>query len=280
MKRKLIILISIFIFMIIFLYFENNYLMVSKYEVESSRLPVSFNNFKIIHLSDLHSKTFGKDNNKIVNKIIKEDPDIIVITGDLIDRRKYNEEKAMLLVEKIKDIAPIYYVTGNHEGWSGKFSSLEKKLKEKGVTVLRNESVILKKGNEEISLLGVDDPAFSTTGYGEDYKDNKIIGDEIEKIKKADNFNILLSHRPELFNLYRENKIDLVFSGHAHGGQIIIPFIGGVIAPNQGFFPKYYKGLYKESETTMAVSRGLGNSIFPQRIFNNPEIICVELIGR
>ncbi|GAA0724604.1 metallophosphoesterase [Clostridium malenominatum] len=262
------------------LYSQNNSLVMTRHRVLNNKLPDSFNNFKIIHLSDLHSKTFGKDNNKIVNKIIKENPDIIVITGDLIDRRKYNEEKAMLLVEKIKDIAPIYYVTGNHEGWSGKFSSLEKKLNENGVIVLRNESIILRKGHEEISILGVDDPAFSTTGYGEDYKGNKIIEDEIEKIKKAGSFNILLSHRPELFNLYREKDIDLVFSGHAHGGQIIIPFIGGILSPNQGFFPKYYKGLYKESSTTMVVSRGLGNSVFPQRIFNNPEIVCVELVRR
>lgn len=277
--KKVLLVIAVIV-LIFQLYSQNNSLVMTRHRVLNNKLPDSFNNFKIIHLSDLHSKTFGKDNNKIVNKIIKENPDIIVITGDLIDRRRYNEEKAMLLVEKIKDIAPIYYVTGNHEGWSGKFSSLEKKLNENGVIVLRNESIILRKGYEEISILGVDDPAFSTTGYGEDYKDNKIIEDEIEKIKKADSFNILLSHRPELFNLYREKAIDLVFSGHAHGGQIIIPFIGGILSPNQGFFPKYYKGLYKESSTTMVVSRGLGNSVFPQRIFNNPEIVCVELVRR
>lgn len=277
--KKVLLVIAVIV-LIFQLYSQNNSLVMTRHRVLNNKLPDSFNNFKIIHLSDLHSKTFGKDNNKIVNKIIKENPDIIVITGDLIDRRKYNEEKAMLLVEKIKDIAPIYYVTGNHEGWSGKFSSLEKKLNENGVIVLRNESIILRKGHEEISILGVDDPAFSTTGYGEDYKDNKIIEDEIEKIKKADGFNILLSHRPELFNLYREKDIDLVFSGHAHGGQISIPFIGGILSPNQGFFPKYYKGLYKESSTIMVVSRGLGNSVFPQRIFNNPEIVCVELVRR
>ena len=278
--RKIIASVCILILLIIMLYFENNEIVVSKYTIENSRIPKDFNNFKIIHLSDLHSKTFGKNNGKILSRISKENPDIIIITGDLIDRRRYSEEKAMLLIEKIKHIAPVYYVTGNHEGWSGQFISLEKKLKENGVILLRNESITLKRGNEEVYILGVDDPSFATEGYGESYKDHKIIEGALEKISQKSNFNILLSHRPELFNLYKEKEIDLVFSGHAHGGQIIIPFIGGIIAPNQGFFPKYYKGIYKESNTIMVVSRGLGNSAFPQRFFNKPEIVSVQLVGR
>ncbi len=269
-------LIVIAVFLVCFSYFENNSIVISKFEVKSEKLPKSFNNFKIVQISDLHNKVFYKDNNTLVAKIKSQNPDIIVITGDLVDRGKYNEENAISFIDKIKPIAPIYYVNGNHEGWSGKFPSLEKKLKERGVHVLRNESVYYEKGKEKIVILGVDDPAFNTNSHADDYMNEDIMKNELLNIDKK-NFNILLSHRPELFDVYVHNNIDLVFAGHAHGGQVIIPFIGGIIAPNQGFWPKYYKGMYIKDTTTMVVSRGLGNSVAPQRIFNRPEIISMTL---
>ncbi|KAJ49824.1 hypothetical protein BD780_001960 [Clostridium tetanomorphum] len=270
-------LVLIFFVLIIFLYLENNNIVISKYKIRSKTLPSEFNNFKILHISDLHNKVFLYNNRGLINKIKKEKADIIVITGDLVDRRKYNEDKAISLIRKLKDIAPIYYVTGNHEGWSGKFHSLEKKLKHEGVTVLRNILHIYKKNKQNIFILGVDDPAFSTKNYTDRLKDYDIIKKNLEKINKEKGFKILRSHRPELFKLYVEKNIDLVFSGHAHGGQIIIPFLGGIIAPHQGFFPKYYKGTHKKNGTTMVISRGLGNSLAPQRIFNRPEIVTVIL---
>ncbi|NRZ97951.1 metallophosphoesterase [Clostridium tetanomorphum] len=270
-------LVLIFFVLIIFLYLENNNIVISKYKIRSKTLPSEFNNFKILHISDLHNKVFLYNNRGLINKIKKEKADIIVITGDLVDRRKYNEDKAISLIRKLKDIDPIYYVTGNHEGWSGKFHSLEKKLKHEGVTVLRNILHIYKKNKQNIFILGVDDPAFSTKNYTDRLKDYDIIKKNLEKINKEKGFKILLSHRPELFKLYVEKNIDLVFSGHAHGGQIIIPFLGGIIAPHQGFFPKYYKGTHKKNGTTMVISRGLGNSLAPQRIFNRPEIVTVIL---
>ncbi|WP_315118621.1 metallophosphoesterase [uncultured Clostridium sp.] len=278
--KKIILILSIIILMSSILYFQNNSIVITRHKIKSSKIPKEFNNIKLLHLSDLHSKVFGKNNKQIINKINKEQPDIIVITGDLIDRRSYNEEKAMSLIHGIKDIAPIYYVTGNHEGWSNKFSFLEVKLKEKGVIVLRNESISIRKSEQEIFILGIDDPSFNTIGYREKYKDYDIAKEEIEKIKRENAFNILLCHRPELFDLYVEKDMDLVFTGHAHGGQINIPFLGGIIAPNQGFFPKYHKGVYNEKNTNMVVNRGLGNSLFPQRLFNRPEIVCVELVKK
>ncbi|MEW9097287.1 MAG: metallophosphoesterase [Clostridiaceae bacterium] len=278
--KKIILVLLIIILMSLILYFQNNSIVITKHKIKSRKIPKEFNNIKLLHLSDLHSKVFGKNNKQIINKINKEQPDIIVITGDFIDRRNYNEEKAMLLIHGIKDIAPIYYVTGNHEGWSNKFSSLEVKLKEKGVIVLRNESISIRRRGQEIFILGVDDPSFNIIGYREKHKDYDIVKGEIEKIKKEDAFNILLCHRPELFDLYVEKDMDLVFAGHAHGGQINVPFLGGIIAPNQGFFPKYHKGVYNEKNTNMVVSRGLGNSLFPQRFFNRPEIVCVELVKK
>ncbi|MFD3158037.1 metallophosphoesterase [Haloimpatiens sp. FM7330] len=278
--KKSTILICIIIFLLLFSYFENNSIVVSKHTIKSNKLPKKFNNFKIVQISDLHNKVFFNNNNSLVKKIKSQNPNIIVITGDLIDRRKYSEEKAMILIDKIKDIAPIYYVTGNHEGWSSKFSSLEKKLETRGVIVLRNKSVYYKKGNDKILILGVDDPSFNTEGYSEDYKDYDIMKKQLEKINDIDNkdcFKILLSHRPEMFDLYAKEDIDLAFTGHAHGGQVILPFIGGIVAPNQGFFPKYYKGTYTKANTVMVVSRGLGSSIAPLRIFNRPEIVVVAV---
>lgn len=270
--KKHIKLIVIIVFLLCFSYFENNNIVITKYSIKSDKLPKSFNNFKIVQISDLHNKIFYKDNNSLVSKIKSQNPDIIVITGDLVDRRRYNEENALSFIDKVKSIAPIYYVNGNHEGWSGKFESLEKKLKEKGVILLRNESIDYEMDKEKIVILGVDDPSFNNGDYSED-----IIKEELLQVDSKKNYTILLSHRPELFDLYVYNNIDVAFTGHAHGGQIIIPFIGGVIAPNQGFFPKYYKGMYTKNNTTMVLSRGLGNSIVPQRIFNRPEIVTVTL---
>lgn len=275
--KKYIIFISIIIFLGCFLYFENNSIVISKYNVKSNKLPKVFDNFKIVQISDLHNKVFYKDNNTLVKKIKSQKPDIIVITGDLVDRRKYNEENALSFIDKISSIAPIYYVNGNHEGWSGQFASLEKNLKKRGVIVLRNQSLFYEKDKEKILILGVDDPAFNTNSHSEDYMNEEIIKKELTDIYDDEKFRILLSHRPELFELYVHNNIDLAFTGHAHGGQAILPFLGGIIAPNQGFWPKYYKGIYEKNNTVMVVSRGLGNSIIPQRIFNRPEIVSVTL---
>lgn len=278
---KILIFLIILIILISFLYFENNSIQITKKELYSSKVPKGFEGFKIIQISDLHSKVFGRNNKDLIEKIKDEKPHIIVITGDLVDRRRYNEDKSLDFIDAIKDLCPIYYVTGNHEAWSGKFSSLERKLKERQVNVLRNDKLVVSKGGDYINILGVDDPAFNTKDYSEAYKDFEITKNALKSMEydKEREFNILLSHRPELFDIYEEAGIDLVFAGHAHGGQINIPFIGGVIAPNQGFFPKYYKGAYNENNTTMIVSRGLGNSVAPQRLFNRPEIILMTMYG-
>ncbi|WP_026896261.1 metallophosphoesterase [Clostridiisalibacter paucivorans] len=274
-KRKTIIYLLAIILLIVFLYYENNGVTVSHYDIKSERIPQSFVGFKILQISDLHNKVFLNKNKGILKKIRDESPDVIVITGDLIDRRKYNEDNAMMLINSIKDMAPIYYVTGNHEGWSGKFYSLERKLKENDVTILRNESINIERDNDSIQMIGIDDPAFNTKGYMESYKNIDILNSNMNNIKNRDLYTILLSHRPEMFDLYADKEIDLVFSGHAHGGQIRIPLIGGLIAPDQGLFPKYYQGIYIKGNTSMIVSRGLGNSIVPQRLFNRPEIVVV-----
>lgn len=276
-RKKLLVFITIILAFTLYLYIDNNRIVVSKYEVKDKSIPKSFDGFKILQISDLHNRTFGKDDKYIIDKIKKEKPDIIVITGDFIDRRRYDEYKAMLLIKGINNIAPIYYVPGNHEGWSGKYITLRKTLLENGVKLLENKGVYIEKGKDKVYLCGVLDPAFNNPIISEDYKDASIMEQNINKIDKNREYKILLSHRPELFDIYARENINLVFTGHAHGGQIALPFIGAIIAPNQGFFPKYYKGMHKIKNTTMIISKGLGNSLIPLRVFATPEIVSVKL---
>ena len=150
-------------------------------------------------------------------------------------------------------------------------------MKSAGVNILENSYSSISKENSKINIIGINDPSFDALQlYG--YTDQQIISKDLEKLtNNSDEYTILLSHRPELFDTYCSYNINLVFAGHAHGGQIRLPFIGGVIAPNQGFFPQYTSGLYQKGNTNMIVSRGLGNSAFPFRINNRPEIVVVKL---
>lgn len=275
MIEKLSIVVA-FIFLIIFIVFQNNSIQNTSIKYENKMIPKVFNGYKILHISDLHNKSFGKNQKILLEKIEAESPDIIVITGDLIDRRKYDLKPAEILVESAIKIAPVYYVSGNHEAWSGKYKSIKEMLTRLGVDVLDNRKIDISINNEKITLLGVSDPNFLTSTY---FDDTNILNMEenLDDLSNTSNFQILLSHRPELFKLYNEKNIDLIFSGHAHGGQFRLPFIGGVIAPNQGFFPKYTSGVYKMNQSTLIVNRGLGNSIIPIRLFNRPELVVVTL---
>lgn len=254
----------------------NSALMVTEHAITSDKLPDSFSGCKIAQISDLHNAEFGKGNEDLLALLDSEAPDIIVLTGDLIDSRKTNIHIASSFAEKAVEIAPTYYVTGNHEARIAEYDELRDNLVVAGVMVLENEGTVIEKDGESIALIGVNDPSFQT-----DY----LMGDSASVVEGvlaglvADDapYIILLSHRPELFDTYVAAGADLVFSGHAHGGQFRLPFIGGLVAPNQGFFPEYDAGLYTEDSTNMIVSRGLGNSLFPFRVNNRPEIVIVEL---
>ncbi|WP_083682454.1 metallophosphoesterase [Paenibacillus sp. FSL A5-0031] len=262
-----------------FLYYENNAIGITKYEISSAKLPEGVSSYRIVHLTDLHSKSFGKEQSTITSKVKRLKPDLIVMTGDLVDSRRYNAETSLTLMRKMTELAPVYYVTGNHE-YGPRLTALQKALKELGVHVMRNKSEMIKLGNGEIRMAGVDDPVFNLKADGDVAKLNENMATAMqatESENNSDTLTILLSHRRELFSVYTQHKIDLTFSGHAHGGQVRLPFLGGLVAPGQGFLPKYDGGKYVEGGTTMIVSRGLGNSIFPQRIFNRPEVVLVEL---
>lgn len=275
-KKWLYLLIGIAL-LIYFLYFQNNSIVISKYTISSDKIPQNFDGYKIVQLSDLHSKSFGNDQNNLVKKVNSLEPDSIVFTGDLIDSDRYDEEPSLILMERLVQIAPVYYVTGNHEWWSGKFETLEDKLNSIGVQVMRNTTEEIIAGTDKIKIIGIDDPANIGESYVERAQTEESIANSIGEIEGDDHYQILLSHRPEMLSLYSEYGFDVVFSGHAHGGQFRIPFVGGLIAPNQGLFPKYTSGKYESDNTTMIVNRGLGNSIIPIRIFNRPEIVAVKL---
>lgn len=273
-KRWFYILIGL-AFIICFIYFQNNSIVTSEYTIGSTRLPQNFNGYKIVQLSDLHSKFFGKDQSALVKRVKKAKPDLIVFTGDLIDSERYYEKPSLILMEKLVQVAPVYFVTGNHEWLSGEFDTLEQKLKNIGVEVMRNSAKEITVGADTIQLIGIDDPAGEFNDQRSTTESN--IAKALDGIEVKDTFQILLSHRPEMFSLYTKYEFDLVFSGHAHGGQFRIPFVGGLIAPDQGLFPKYTSGMYNSDNTTMIVNRGLGNSIIPVRLFNRPEVVVVTL---
>ena len=278
-KRKftlLTVLVAIFVALVIWIAWDNTALELNTYTISSSRLPEDFDGYRIAHVSDLHNAEMGKDNEKLLAMLRDAVPDMIAITGDLIDSRSTNVEIALQFVQEAVKIAPCYYVTGNHEARISEYKDLKKGLEEAGVVVLENARVEIEQDGEHITVLGVDDPSFQTDylfGDAESVMDTKLT----ELHTDGDGYTILLSHRPELFDTYVTSDMDLVLSGHAHGGQFRLPFVGGLVAPNQGLFPEYDAGLYTEKNTNMIVSRGIGNSILPFRINNRPEVILIEL---
>ena len=237
-----------------------------------SGAPEAFSGFKIAQISDLHNAEFGTDNQKLIDILKSEAPDAIVITGDLIDARRTNTEIAESFARRCMEIADCYYVPGNHEArLGGTYDAFESALIADGVNVLRNGSVRIRKEMEAIRIVGVDDPAFAKASDAITNLDAAL------EALSSDDFTILLAHRPELIDEYSKWGIDLVLSGHAHGGQIRLPGIGGLYAPGQGFFPKYTSGNYTVGDTEMIVSRGIGNSVFPLRVNDRPEVVIVTL---
>lgn len=279
-KRTKIITLSVIgialVLLIICIAWGNNALELNSYSIASNSLPKEFDGFRIAQVSDIHNAEMGEDNEKLVSMLAEADPDIIVITGDMIDSRNTKVDVALSFAEQAVKIAPCYYVTGNHEARVDEYSDLKDGLLELGVSVLEDARVDIELSGEIITLIGVDDPSFQTDYlFGDDETVMKSKLDELTS--EEGGYTILLSHRPELFDVYVESGVDLVFSGHAHGGQFKIPFIGGVVAPNQGVFPKYDAGIFAEVNTNMVVSRGVGNSIIPFRVNNRPEVIIIEL---
>ena len=245
---------------------------------ENPALPAAFAGFKIAHVSDLHNTELGENHKDLIDALKNAEPDIIVLTGDLVDSKRTDIPKALAFAEQAASIAPSYYVNGNHEALISEqnYAELTEGLRQCGVTVLEDECLLLTRNEDAIRLIGLNDIGHIQVP-GVDGKIQAMQNTLRTLMTENPGFTIILSHRPELFDAYAACAPDLVLSGHAHGGQFRLPVIGGLIAPGQGLFPEYDSGLYQMNDTAMIVSRGIGNSVIPFRINNRPELIVVEL---
>ena len=274
-KKTICVLSGILLILIVWTAWGNAALELNTYTISSRGLPDAFDGYRIAQVSDLHNAEFGDGNQRLLDMLREAEPDMIAITGDLIDSRKTNIAVALAFAEEAVRIAPCYYVSGNHEARVPEYRELKAGLEAAGVTVLDDARVEIEISGKSITIIGVNDPSFLA-----DYltSDAAVMDRKLSELSSEDaSFTILLSHRPELFDTYAAHDMDLVLTGHAHGGQFRLPLIGGLIAPNQGLFPKYDDGLYSEGNTNMIVSRGLGNSIIPFRFNNRPEVVLIEL---
>lgn len=264
--KKLIVVISVLLVFTLFCAYENNKIVVSTYSYSSNEL-TGFEGYKIVQISDLHNANFGISNSRLIQKVVSCEPDIVVITGDLVDSNHTNIARAEEFAREIANMYPVYFVTGNHELWlkQNQYSELVEGLENAGVNILSNELITIEKNGNYFNLVGIDD------AY--------LIGNQLSIILEGhkNECNVVLAHEPQYIKSYEMAGADLVLAGHAHGGQFILPVIGAVYAPDQGFNPQYTEGQYKSSNMTMIVSRGLGNSVIPVRLFNYPEVVCVEL---
>lgn len=243
----------------------------SRWEIPSPALPPAFDGYTIAHVTDLHNRDFGT---LLIERLAAERPDCIVVTGDSIHREGQTEHAEKFALGAVQ-IAPVYYVTGNHEKVLSCYPAFSQSLRDMGVRVLENAYQIVRRGDEKIALLGMHDPAFFAGGKSEFVQ---TLGDLHAQIRDENvPYTVLLSHRPELFLRYVAEDIQLTLCGHAHGGHVRLPLIGAFYAPNQGLFPKYTEGVYEKDGCRMAVSKGLGKSSWVPRVFNPPEL-CVEIL--
>ena len=255
---------------------QNKNLKVRKTTLKFDKLPQAFDNYKIAQVSDIHCDRVGLSDLSFIKKIKDFNPDIIVITGDVLDSYNNDMDIAYNILSQLAIIAPCYFVSGNHElRLPEEYEQLINIMKKLNITYMNNSKQLITKDNESINLVGVEDYNFFKNEDKLNHRANFI--KTLEELYSPNHFNILLSHRPEKFPIYADIKYDLIFSGHAHGGQWRIPFIGGIFSPSQGFFPKYTNGNYVLEDSTLIVSQGLGNSSFPIRINNRIELVLATL---
>lgn len=244
-------------------------------QVELAALPEEFDGFRIVHLSDLHGHEYGEDSGKLLSRVREQAPDLIVMTGDMIDRES---QLAMIpaLAKGLAAIAPTYYVTGNHEWALGTAAVRELKgvLEQCGVTVLSNQYAVLERNGGQMVLAGVDDP----NGYADQKTPEELYAEIAADCSGL--FTLLLAHRNDHFDQYAASGYDLVLSGHGHGGIVRLPFTDGLLGTDRNFFPTWTAGVYTLGDSTLFVSRGLGNNTVPTkgfRLFNRPDLAILEL---
>ncbi len=264
-RKKQLLLIGLGLLLIVFIVvgFYNG-LRVTRLEYANAKIPAEFDGYKIVQISDLHCAMFGEEQKELIRCIKQEEPDLIVITGDMFDEKRWNYKSLQKLLDGISDVAPIYAVTGNNEyDNQGMYDMLTELYGEYEVTLLQDEGVVLKKGEASIYLYGM-------------YYRNYLSQEHFTLRGEPNQFNILLYHDPSQFEKLYKNGFDLILSGHTHGGVIRLPFVGGLIGNDGKFLPKYDYGMFELSSCDMFVSAGLGNMELP-RFYNRPEVVSITL---
>ena len=268
--------------------YETESLEITKYEIENEKIPKEFDNFKIVQISDLHNKSFGKGNKRLLEKIDSQNPDIVVITGDLVEGDNKNFDVALNLIDELLKKYKVYHIIGNHEQKSliKKHKELYKtyfdKLYKKNIVNLDNEKIRIKKDGKYINIYGLIIPLEYYPYFFKNYENKNMnleqdfINNKLGEINR-DEYNILLAHTPFFFEDYEKYGVDLVLAGHVHGGIIRLPKVGGLLSPNREFFPKYDFGKYIKNNTTMLLSKGLGGSKVLIRFACKPEIVSITL---
>lgn len=252
----------------------DNRLEITHYDISSEKIPPSFDGFKILQISDCHCETVPG----LVEEIALEKPDMIASTGDMADD-KGSYLPAVRLLGRLCEIAPVYAVNGNHELWRSDYKEFERAITQKGVTMLHDRQVPIKRGDGEIALYGMDDPfAKSASKIAENLQFS------LSRLPRSKNYSILLFHRANLFGQLKHSGFDLILAGHMHGGQFRLPSGRGIVAPKSSwasktpiFFPKYVAGYYRSARTDMIVNRGIGNPMLIPRLFNRPELTVITL---
>ncbi len=247
---------------LLYMLWENTHFVVTEYEYKNAGVPEEMDGLRILQLSDWHGQSYGKDNRRLLEAVRNCKADVIMITGDLIDSTFTDTEKALAFAKALTEIAPVYYCTGNHEHRlkAARLRQFLRDLTDGGVHVLTDDTMPFYGG----TLVGLRDPG------GKKHTLRRLVKD-----RAPQEFILLMSHKPHYFENYLE--ADLVLTGHAHGGQVRLPWIGGLYAPGQGWLPEYTKGFYTMENTTMLVSRGIGNSHRIPRVFHFPELVLLTI---
>lgn len=275
-----IVIVLLLLVVLLRIYIDNEIPKVSNVEIKSPKLPEVFDGYKIVQLSDLHSKSFGNNNEMLIDMIDKESPNIIVMTGDMVTANEKDFTVFYSLVKELTKKYRVYYVYGNHEGeLSLKLKSeITAFLKENGVIVLDNDYISIEKNNEKINLYGLcyTQKYYSYKGGKKHIITENYIKNKLGTIDK-NKYNILLTHNPLFFDAYSGYGFDLTLSGHVHGGLIRLPFIGGILSPERKFFPQYSAGVYEKGNSKLVVSRGLSRGTKGFRLFNRPDVVSITL---
>ena len=269
----------LFCFALVLFFAFDNRLVVTHYTLESARLKKG-DSLRIALITDLHSTHHGNAQENLIGAVRTQSPDLILLAGDIADDG-VPIDGALRFLEGIQSVAPRYYVTGNHEYWAkgSGIRGIRKKFKQKGVLLLSDEYVKVRVKGMDLVIAGIEDP-HKKWYENRQYDQTRVMEDVFSPLMGEKGYKILLAHRPEKIALYKKYPFDLVVSGHAHGGQVRIPFVlKGLYAPNQGWFPPYAGGLYQHGTLAHVVSRGLSINPRLPRIFNRPEVVVIEIKG-